>query len=114
MDHIFKNSITTEHSKINAKNNFFLNEWNKVRYMWKQDFKFYSPIEKFFVVVCFGQILKSIGNLLDIEYPSINSFLPSVLWKSKKKPAFERVLFFDVDEKSQNIIPNSKALSLLK
>lgn len=83
--------------------------------MWKQDFKYYSPIEKLFIVICFGQILKGVGNLLDIEYPTVASFVPSVIWKRKSQPMFERVLFFDVSDKDiKSIKPNWKGLALLK
>lgn len=114
MDHILKNSVTAEYSRFNPQKSFFLNEWKKVRYMWKQDFKYYNPIEKLFIVVCFGQVLKGIGNLLDIEYPSLASLVPKVLSKSNVNSKFERALFFDIDESRKNIIPCSKALALLK
>jgi hypothetical protein len=114
MDHILKNSVTAEYSRFNPQKSFFLNEWKKVRYMWKQDFKYYTPIEKLFIVVCFGQVLKGIGNLLDIEYPSLASLVPKVLSKSNVNSKFERALFFDIDESRKNIIPCSKALALLK
>lgn len=107
MDYVWKSPWTSRNSVVNHKNNKIVREWKELEIMWKSEFEYFSPIEKIFVFVLFGQILKNMYILFNLDFFSLFDIFPQEKAKTKE-------LFFTSQKQNGQIVFKADKINNLK
>lgn len=90
----------------------------EVKIKWENKFKFYTPLEKLIAIVLSGQIMTSIGKVLNIHIVDsiVNHILDKYLAESpyKKEYIDKHEVYMFVGSEESTIEPNVKLLTKLK
>jgi len=108
MDHIFKAAHTSEYNDDKIKEMLLPASYRKARRTWST-MQGFTPVEKLFAMVVFGQIIKNTLYLFDFKLPSMLHIFQYLFGSSEeekskahiKKPTSQ--IFFMMDERNTNI-----------